>query len=529
MSTIRIMKLLKKYLPTLFFITSLGIFIVVSYLYRHFMTNIDENDHIVASYLMSQGKLVYTDFFTNHFPFPYYFVSLFNPLWIDAPLNRAISVFRFTLTVLYLGSFIAIYLSTKNYLLKVLISVFILLSALIMPLYHGNLVLSEVYSAIFITMVAWIAIPVALKIEKLTNTKLILIIIASSLGFWTQPLLGLLFFSAYFLLPFKFKDYLKVTIICAVINVIPIIYFFFSNQLLPLLNQGVIFNSQVYANFFPEKSGDSSMMIQNIQDFFPNEITLLTNLSNTVGFFQFSIHLLALILLGVLIKMKKYRALLIAVLLFLVTRIREIKIVPGELFNFGIFPFLLLSIVFALFLFSFKNKIINILTGVLLSIFIITGVMLTQPIFIQSLDKDYNYHVFWSDRQTTGNYLSQLSVSSAKLLVYPHDVDYYYIAKRQPIDSFTYWFPWLDSVEEFKNERQEAFVKTPPSVIYLGNVAYHDNPNYYLEIFPNLLSNYQQIECDNKKTNIWIANNNLDIGRLPNCNIVKNELLEINE
>jgi hypothetical protein len=183
---------------------------------------------------------------------------------------------------------------------------------------------------------------------------------------------------------------------------------------------------------------------------------------------------------------------------------REVKIVPGKIFNFGIFPFLCLSSAsFALLIIEFGKKQKFLSLVITISV-IIAGFIGFKPILLQSLKPGYNYHVFWSYRQDLGKIINDLSLPDEKVLVYPHDVDLYFFSQRRPIDRFSYWFPWIDSVDKYRNERLTALKNTPPSVIYMGNLTFKDDLKYYGKLFPNLLINYLPIVKEEKTTGIWL-------------------------
>lgn len=118
----------------------------------------------------------------------------------------------------------------------------------------------------------------------------------------------------------------------------------------------------------------------------------------------------------------------------------------------------------------------------------------------------YNYEVFWGYRQRIGEEIAKLTKPDEKILIYPHNGDLYFFAHRQPLDKFLYWYPWIDAVDEFRNERLNALKETPPSLIYYANLAYKDNPRAYEEFFPNLLDNYVNVIKDGKETNYWLRN-----------------------
>jgi len=498
-------KVIKEKKSFLFFPLSLLFFAVIFYLIRHFMTNIDELDNIAAPFLMTQGKKFYLDLFNMHFPLPFYLAYFISPFWINEDPSRAIAVFRLSLLLVYFISFLLVFLSFKNKKIRAVFSFWLILIALLAPLYHGNLYVSETFTTIFIASIFWIVAPIVLDLEKFSNYHLWLLTLFASLAFWTQPLLASLFILPLFFI--KKSQFLKFIIYSLSLNIIPLIYLTANNQFTDFFQQTIIFNSQIYSRFFPEQVNNYSMFYQNIIIFFKNEFYFFTNFYKTTSIFQFIAHLTFIIFLIVVISQKKLKYLLAIILIFIASRSREIKIIPGQIYNFAIFPFLSISTA-SIFLLTtyFKNWKNKIIFKFFLLIVFICVLLDFKPIFLQSLSLGYNYDVFWSYRQRIGEDIARLTKPEEKILIYPHDSDLYFFARRQPIDRFVYWYPWINSVQQFKEEKLKALKENPPALIYCGNLAYKDNPKAYAEFFPNLLENYINVFRDGEKTSYWLRN-----------------------
>ncbi|MBP9818113.1 hypothetical protein KBC75_05215 [Candidatus Shapirobacteria bacterium] len=481
---------LKRFLPTVTFLVSIVIFSSLFYLERHFMTNFDENDHLAVAYFMSQGRLLYQDIFSHHFPFPYYWTYLFTPLWNFASPSQLISVFRLSALALYLINFFLVFLSFKNNRSRYSYSLWIFCLSTFFTLYHGNLVLSETYAAIFLSTVFWLSLPILLKWEKPSLFNHILLILFSSLAFWTQPLLVILFLIPYLLYP---KKILVSSFSFLVSNSVVLIHLYSSGQLPAFWQQGVWFNFFVYPKFFVDD--------QNYLSFFSHELYLFTHFFNPLQIAQFVLHLSFIVLLASFLRQKQKLLAIVLILLFVASRIREVKIIPGIPFNFGIYPFLLISLgCFCLLVFMFYSRI-----QFLVSSFLVVMLFLpTLPILQNSLKPGYNYEVFWGYRQRDADLISRLSDPAEPILVYPHDVDFYTLSRRLPPDRFVYWFPWIDSVSQFRSERLTALASTDIPIIYLGNLDFKGQSNFYAQYLPNLTNNYVQVFRKGKSTNIWL-------------------------
>lgn len=465
------------------------------------MTNFDENDHLAVGYFLNNGRLLYKDIFSHHFPLPYYWTYIFTPFWSETSPSRTIAVFRLAVLVMYLINFLLVYFSFKNRLSKYSYSLWVLLLATFFSLYHGNLVLSETFAAIFIGSIFWLAIPIVLKWEKPTWFSTALLILFSSAAFWTQPLLIGLSLLPIFLTP---KHKIKVFFTTIVINFIPLIIFYINGQFSEFWKQGVLFNFFVYPKFFVDNLPPGNKLIHTILYFFQNEFYLFTHLGNFTQIFQFIIHLSLYFLAFKIVKIKKTLSILTLILIFIAVRVREVKIIPGAIFNFGIYPYLIIassSFILSLFIFLKSRRFF----AFLLFIFTFSISLLdSRQIIEQSLKPGYNYEVFWSYRQRLAETIDKLTSPQEKILIYPHDVDYYALSNRLPPDRFVYWFPWIDSVSQYRQERLWALKNIDIPLIYVGNLDFKGIPNFYSQYFPDLTESYLPVIKDKKTTGLWI-------------------------
>lgn len=505
---------LKKPFPLLLFITAIIIFSAVFYIQRHFMNNFDENDHLAIGYLMKNGYLLYKDTFSHHFPLPYYWTYLFTPFWSESA-SRTIAVFRLSIIILYLSVFSAVFLSYKNKISKIALSLWLILISTFLSLYHGNLVLSETFTAVFITGIFWLVIPQVLDWEKNNKLNTWLLILFSSAAFWTQPL-TLPVFLIPILLSSK-KNLIKIISALFLINTIPTIIFVICGQLSDFLEQAVWFNFSVYSKYYAENNPMGIEPSQTIFYFIENEVELFTQFMNGNQLFQFIVNASFFGLLLYLFKKKHELSVIILLILFLLTRIREAKILTGEIFNFGILPYLLFgSACFVILIFIFRKKTFMI-TGALI-IFITISLNNSWKIFKQSLLPEYNFHVFWNHKRGIGEKIKILTQTNERILIYPHNVDLYYFANRYPPDRFTYWFPWINSVDKYRSERSNALTNNPPAIIYIGDLDFKDENDFYLKYFPKIVKEYIHVYTDNKGEyeGIWLRNDLADRTKILN-------------
>lgn len=496
-------KLHRKFSPVyLIFVASIFIFSCSFFVQRHFMTNTDEFDHLVSAFLMKNGYTLYKDLFSHHFPLPYYWTYLFSFFWPQSP-SRVITIFRLEILALYLITFVLVYLSFKNIKSKISYSLWIILISTFFTLYHGNLVLSETFLAIFIMGSFWLVMPLVLGWEKYSNYKLKILALFASASFWTQPLT-----LPTFILPLIFsprviiKNVIKFLLL---INTIPILFFAFSGQLKYFYEEAIWFNFIIYPKHFIGNVPGGNGIIETFSYFVSNQIKLFTQFSTNHQLFQFILNVSVFILFGIFLKGKRTIPTLCIIIFFFLNRVREGKIVTGEPFNFGIYPYLLFGTGCFIILLTFlwKKKIFTITLLIFLTILSLHN---SSKIFRQSIQKNYNYHVFWSPRQELGEKIKNLTDKDDPILIYPYDIGLYYFANRFPNDRFIFWFPWIDAVEKYRQEKLAALKNNPPALIYIDNLDFRNEKDYYKRIFPTLTDGYTKISesCDEK--GIWLRN-----------------------
>ncbi len=500
------MRFKKTLLCFFIFLFALLLFSFLFFIQRAFMTNFDERDHLAAGYLMKQGKLIYKDFFSHHFPLPYYWTYLFTPFWSSISPARTVSVFRLEMLVLYLIAYFAVFLGFKNNRSRIVLSLWLILLSFFFTVYHGNLVISETFVAIFISGIFFVCVPVFLSWEKYSPYHQTLLIIFASASFWTQPLLFSLFLIP--LLLSKRGDFVRTILMIFFLNLLPIIYFYLKGQWFDFWEQGIWFNYKIYPQFFVDVEGlsNKNVLFGTSWQFLKNEFFLFTHFFNKHQIFQFILHLGFVCLLVKIIKQKKLVYLLSFLVILWATRSREVKIITGEPFNFGIYPFLLISSGALTFFAVDLFRRYNIGTIIIIGLTIFLSLLTSWEIIRNSFNRQYNYHVFWSQRQEIGQLIKGLTKHEEKILIYPHDVDLYYFANRQPPDRFLYWFPWIDSVSKYREERLEALSQKDIPLIFVGDLSFKGEKNYYSKFFPDLIKNYSPIKIDGKETGLWLKN-----------------------
>ncbi len=471
------------------------------------MGNFDEVDHLASGYLMKNGRALYSENFSHHFPFPYYWVYLFTPLWSSVTPARTIAVFRLSLLVLYLICYLPVFLSFRDVRSKTAYSVWILLLSFYFAVYQGYAVISESFNAVFLSGIAWIILPVVLGWEKWTAFNKTLVLVFSSLAFWTQPFMGILFSLPLFM-ESSIKKAFKLLVRVTVFNLLVPFALFLNGQLGAFIFQALYFNFVIYPRFYFDQLPSGSVTVQLPLLIAKNTFSMLSHFSNPLQIVQ-AVFTASFVAIAVLVfKKRSASSALMLTVLFAATRLRDVKAVVGKPFDSGIYPFILLAsacfVVLVMSLIRTKKWSFKLLGAAAFISILYLNFQTSSVILFQSFKQGYNYHVFWSYRQATGELMRSLSRPGENVLVYPHDVELYFFADRMPPDRFTYWFPWINAVPQFRTERLQALKKTPPALLYVGNLSYQGKRQHYATYFPDLVSNYIQVIRNDKKTGIWL-------------------------
>lgn len=497
------MKLHKKIFEFCFICLGLTSFAIGMWFFRDFMINFDERDHLAAGFLMSKGWVLYKDIFSHHFPLPYYWVNALGFLWTSETGYRGVVMFRTTLTLFYLLLSTITLINLKNFKQRAIFIIFLLSILLLVPIFHGNVLLSETFGFFPVILVIWLGL---MSFSGTLNDNQLLAASSAILcaaAFWTQPLLIVSYIIPLFYIR---KNLIKYVFFSFITLVAPLIGFLINGSFSNFWEMGILFNYSVYPKFSSMTNtggiqngffGQALGMISNqlkFHTFNPNNPVLLSQLVGSL--------LIDFYIIWLLFK-RKWKYLLFFVVSFLTVRIREVKIIPGELFNFGVFPYMLLINATFIISITYFRRFLKIFF-----IFAFFGYLLftykaAEPIIKQSLVKGYNYHVFWSDRQSIGDEIARSSNSSDPILVYPFDVDLYYFSKRTPPDMFLYWFPWINSVNKYKETRDTSIKNKSAQIIYLGVMSDKDRA-YYMNIWPDMAQGYNQATTEGKYKDIWI-------------------------
>jgi len=500
--------------PMLWFLLSLIFFCVVSFILRTSGSEMDEIDHLAIASLMHDERTLYTNLFSHHFPFPYFWTYLFAFSWNHLQHYQGIILFRLSITSLFLLSFALIFFAQETKRTQLALSSWIFFFSSFFFLYRGNLVMSETFVGIGILGISWILIPITIDWEKLTSFKTILCHGFATIAFWSQPLSLLLFFPIFLFFNHKKKILFHISLL-TLLNSVPILFFQIRGQLPYFFEQALFYNFTTYASHYPSPQIANSFWLFSIgKAFILNQIHFITHSVSIVGFSQLVLHVSYLFLAVVLFKKKKWRHVCALLLLYFAPRLRDTKVAIGELLNYGVFPILtLFSIVFVLLMIWHWNK------HKLFILFASIGMILMNvypgiSFFREGLAPGYSYHYYWSDQQRTGEVIQKLTKENEKILIATNQVDLYFFSRRQPADKFLYWYPWTYIVDKYQLERLNTLQRKKPIVIFVGDILSQKKIPEYQKVFLQIKNNYSLVEADGVPKGMWLRND--EISRLSN-------------
>lgn len=488
---------------------SLIFFFSLSFLLRTSGSEMDETDHLAVASLMHDGRFLYADLFSHHFPLPYYWTYLFAFPWDHLQPYQGIILFRLSITLLYLIIFTLVAIVQRNERTRFTLAIWIVLFTTFFYLYRGNLVMSETYVGMGILGVSWLLLPIMIGWEKLTPIKIVLCHGFATMAFWSQPLSGLLFFPVFLFLNNK-RCILRNISFLILLNIVPIIFLQIRGQLPHFFEQAFIYNFSTYVKNYPlPQSADSIWIIEAGKSFFINQSKFITHAASALGLSQLILHMGYLGFGYIVAKDKRWRYFFMLVTLYFAPRLRETKIAIGEALNYGIFPILtLFSIAFVLLLIHNWKKgrlFVFVLGATLIFLNLTSGI----TFFREGLKPGFTYHYYWSDQQRTGEIIQKLTKENEKILITTNQVDLYFFAKRQPADKFLYWYPWTYVVDEYKNERLHTLQEKIPALIFVGDTLSQKSIPEHQKIFLNIKDDYSLVEVDGVPKGMWIRKNEM--------------------
>jgi hypothetical protein len=221
-------------------------------LYFTFYNAGDEGETFLNGWLLSSGKVLYRDIFTNHFPFSYIWVSIITSLF-----GSSIAIYRLSLLVLRIVLFGSAMAITRD---KLVIGLVSLCWSLIGPLYLGNLLVYYSFNGILIISAFFIVFAVLKGDINYSNKVTLYIGFLIGLSFLNDPFMYLpgaimLFFlivaglRAGVTHKEKFLHAFCPFLGAVLVIIIYIAYLLLTSSFNEFIQQCVVFNIEIYSKY----------------------------------------------------------------------------------------------------------------------------------------------------------------------------------------------------------------------------------------------------------------------------------------
>ncbi|WP_025690578.1 hypothetical protein [Paenibacillus zanthoxyli] len=222
-------------------------------LYGRVFSFMDEADNMLGAISVSQGGDIYKDFFSQHTPFVYYFMSIFALIGV-----RDYETFRLCMSLVILLLWIFMYTRYSNYFNSLIFKIFILLYAITINITWAHMVLSDVFygfSILFLFLEALIFV----RTNSLTRKSMIVIsisvfvsVMSAFVSIYSVTILFFLLF-VYNLYKKTFRqnipNYLKLITIMAIPFLVLFLWYWLSGNLYNFYYQAYKLNRVYYSNY----------------------------------------------------------------------------------------------------------------------------------------------------------------------------------------------------------------------------------------------------------------------------------------
>lgn len=501
---------------------------VIGHQLRFINTFADEGDHIANGWLISNGYVLYRDIFSHHPPLINYWVG-----WIIELFGENISSIRFSVIIFQICIFAISAYITKYYIPLGLTS---LIWVIISPFYFGNLAIYQVFSGALI--VASISSFISIVGGEPTTKKFIWLGISNGLLISNDPQMIwpiLFIYLGVLISMFLPNNRLKLALntkrlfislmMITVIGVAWLIYFWSNGALDELIDNLVIFNTEIYSKYtystifrFPEiiKNGFNLLSINDhrwFRDVGLSPLNFYMNPDETIytGFFY------RLTILGFVLYLIVNKKFLLGFTIYFVV----CSLFPRSDTWFHSIPF----VYTALFLFSFqilkisipsKNNIDmpattyhnNFVSNLYLSFKLVTLFLCIILIFksVSGVIKNkefisYDYNFGWLEAES--QFISKYScgIDNWHYANYPLNPLMYFFLEKQPVSKFTFMTPWVAEVGQ--EEVIQTLEQSNSNIISIweeGAIWGYRVDEYLSDLIKFLAENYIEVS-----PNLWVS------------------------
>lgn len=474
---------------TAFFLLVTSFFYENKTSYIHF---VDEEENFVAGHFLLRGEKLYKDIFANHQPTAHVLSAgvqkVTNPssIFLLVKRNREFLILWTLLWALFL-----VYRFGK----PALGAVFLIETTKIFLL--GNLFLAE---SLILYPLLYVSGLIYKKIKDLKRTEILFVgAIASFVFFSRSPMWPLLAFMtiSLFLIQKK-KSFNKVLYFLAgfsfvTLLVLPFISVpdYFKEAI--SLNVNYVLTDQPYETVQFGASTYLKSFIAPILSF-TKEIP-----SNPLLTFVRTISGLYIVSILWLLKKKKYY---LSFFMFMIAGVSIIRFIqPGNTFYRGFHNLvwhsqIIFAVTFSLFLLSKRKGKTKYLTYFVFSFLFILSLLLSKDELFRLRDKEEDYLVNYSKQVDLREAVNILAEKDDTLFVASDESLVYWESDAQRASRFIFYYSFMETIPYLAQETREVFENSPPTFLHCRCDS--------LKIPTDYLSNYQELEKDGSRTNLFV-------------------------
>ncbi|KKP67829.1 MAG: hypothetical protein UR68_C0026G0006 [Candidatus Roizmanbacteria bacterium GW2011_GWA2_35_19] len=459
-----------KLLKTIFMVISILFLLFISKKYYDQSTSfafVDEYDNIAAAHQMIKGKKLFSEVFHNRQIGPVYMSYVIQKIVKPQTLYQLITVHRLFIITFSL-SFSILFLLRFG----LLGFGFPLLFEPIKYYFHGNLFLGE-------SMIVYpIAYLVLLLFEK-----------SNKIFFFDTILVG--FFSWFII--FSREPYIPLVIFLFILVFIKqkdLKGFILSSTIVFLLSLIAVFGLNLKDYFFQLFVVNRSRITGNSFDKLDN-VNLFTSLTYPISVLfsdgkwnhlrqilsVYSLTLMSLILYFLVI-FKKYRLILISILLLAFSAIRVVN--PGTVF-YGAYRtmvwislLIILTLIYLRKLIKSKKNIAPILF--IFPVIFLFSIFSKESFILKKIDKVQSFDINYNRFFVNGEVIKLLSHSGDTLFVDGYDSLLFWQADIKSAYKYSFYYPNMKDIQTFDKAKELMFKKNPPTFYFIDCVYRNINP-----------------------------------------------------
>lgn len=469
---------------------------------------VDEADNLAVGALMSQGTVLYKDVFSHHFPFPYFWISIFMYLF-----GNSILIGRMSLVFFRVISFLWAMKVTRAYLPIGLIS---FLWSLVAHFLGGHFATYSSFLAISLVSLFYFAFFALMR--NIVSTEIAVAIgVFSGISILTSP------FSIYpiaivyiFLLVNNKKAPQKVFLSGAVLvsfGIVFLVYSLLTNSFYDFIQQAILFNTNVYAKYNSTIQISYTSFVRNLFNLLglfskweldPLRILSIWNDNNQNWLFIGFLLRLSVIATSVALVLQR-KFYIASFVYFFATALLSMQngypsfhLMPFILFGFSTTAYFLLGITSNRF--SIENKLIHgswlIAYGIIASLSL--WLVFMSTVFISKNADMLTHKVSFERDEKLAKHITRDLACGEDIYIgfYPGNPYVNFFAEAKPISKYMFLYPWVAEIGE---KDVIEFADNNMSVIYL----YKDLPvwgyqaeDYLSDLLTYLNANYIEVEPD---------------------------------